>query len=166
MRRSWVQFPLWPPTPYWLGRCQYNVTGWDRGHGLPTLSRVWQHVKKLSDVSLGTRPRYSLVADEDVKKPTKQAEPALNLLSRATVELLSLSLFAVWGSLMFAFDKIPLASNLISRTSSLQFRIIFGRINWAITVVQCWEKRIRVHYIIHNCGSMLWKKDTSTLHFT
>ena len=19
--------PLWPPAPYWLGRCQYNVTG-------------------------------------------------------------------------------------------------------------------------------------------
>ena len=32
-----------------LGRCQYNVTGWDRSHGLPALSRVWQHVK-LSDV--------------------------------------------------------------------------------------------------------------------
>ena len=30
-----------------------------------------QHVK-LSDVSLGTRLRYSLVADEDVKKPNKQ----------------------------------------------------------------------------------------------
>ena len=34
----------------------------------PALSRVWQHVK-LSDVSLGTRPQYSLVVDEDVKKP-------------------------------------------------------------------------------------------------
>ena len=32
---------------------------------------VWQHVK-LSDVSLGTRPRYSLVAEENVKKPTNQ----------------------------------------------------------------------------------------------
>ena len=32
---------------------------------------MWQHVK-LSDVSLGTRPRYSLVANEDVKKPIKQ----------------------------------------------------------------------------------------------
>ena len=37
----------------------------------PALSLVWQHVK-LSDVSLGTRPRYSLVVDEDVKKPTNQ----------------------------------------------------------------------------------------------
>ena len=35
------------------------------------LSRVWQYVK-LSDVSLGTRPRHSLVVDEDVKKPNKQ----------------------------------------------------------------------------------------------
>ena len=37
----------------------------------PNLSRVWQHVK-LSDFSLWTRPRYSLVVDEDVKKPNKQ----------------------------------------------------------------------------------------------
>ena len=22
-----VRYPLWPPAPYWLGRCQYNVTG-------------------------------------------------------------------------------------------------------------------------------------------
>ena len=27
VRSSWVRFPLWPPTPYWLGRCQFNVTG-------------------------------------------------------------------------------------------------------------------------------------------
>ena len=32
---------------------------------------MWQHVK-LSDVSLETRPLYSLVVDQDVKKPTKQ----------------------------------------------------------------------------------------------
>ena len=63
--------PLWPPAPYWTGRCQYNVTGLDRSHGLPTLSRVSQ-LLKLSDVSLGTRLRYSLVVDEDVKKPNKQ----------------------------------------------------------------------------------------------
>ena len=44
-----VQFPLWPPAPYWLGRCQYSVIGWDKIHGLPALSRVGQHVK-LSDV--------------------------------------------------------------------------------------------------------------------
>ena len=34
------------------------------------LSCVWQHVK-LSAVSLGNSPRYSLVVDEYVKKPTK-----------------------------------------------------------------------------------------------
>ena len=28
----------------------------------------------MSDVSLGTRPRYSLVVDEDVKKPTKKKQ--------------------------------------------------------------------------------------------
>ena len=32
---------------------------------------MWQHVK-LSDASLGTRPRYSLVVVENVKKPKKQ----------------------------------------------------------------------------------------------
>ena len=36
----------------------------------PALSRVW-HPVKLSDVSLGARQRYSLVVDEDVKKPNK-----------------------------------------------------------------------------------------------
>ncbi|KAK3690837.1 hypothetical protein RRG08_021536 [Elysia crispata] len=30
-----------------------------RSPGIPSLSRVWQHVK-FSDVSLGTRPQYSL----------------------------------------------------------------------------------------------------------
>ena len=33
---------------------------------------MWQHVK-LSDVSLGTRPRYSLVVDEDVEKNNNRA---------------------------------------------------------------------------------------------
>ena len=42
------------------------------------LSRVWQYVK-LSDVSLGTRPRYSLVADEDIKQPTKQTNNPCNV---------------------------------------------------------------------------------------
>ena len=42
------------------------------------LSRVWQHVK-LSDVSLGTRPRYSLVVDEDIKKPTNQTNKIAGL---------------------------------------------------------------------------------------
>ena len=37
---------------------------------IEALSRVWQHVK-LSDVSLGTSPRYRLVFDEDVK-PNQQ----------------------------------------------------------------------------------------------
>ena len=68
VRRSRFRSLLWLPAPYWLGRCQYNVTGWDRSQGLPALSSVWQHVK-LSDVSLVTRLRYSLVVDEDVRKP-------------------------------------------------------------------------------------------------
>ena len=47
-----------------------TVAAHDRSHDLPALSRVWQHVK-LSDVSLRTRPRYSLVVEEDVKKQNK-----------------------------------------------------------------------------------------------
>ena len=27
VRRYRVRFSLWPPAPYWLVRCQYNVTG-------------------------------------------------------------------------------------------------------------------------------------------
>ena len=80
MRRFRVRFPLRPPAPYWLGRCQYNVTGWDRRHGLHTLSRVWQHVK-LSDVSLGTHPRCTLVVDEDVKTPNKPNQTKPSCLS-------------------------------------------------------------------------------------
>ena len=76
VRRSWVRSPLWPPAPH----CQYYVTVRERSHGLPTLSRVWQHVI-LSDVSLGTRPRYSLVVDEEVKKPTKQPNKLIRTLS-------------------------------------------------------------------------------------
>ena len=29
-------------------QCQYNETGWHRGHSLPALSNMWQHIK-LSD---------------------------------------------------------------------------------------------------------------------
>ena len=45
--------PLWPPAPYWLGRCQYNVTGWDRSHAPQALSHVWQHVKLSDALSWG-----------------------------------------------------------------------------------------------------------------
>ena len=48
------------------------VTGWDRSHGLPALSHVWQHVKLSDALCVAARPRYSLVVDEDVKKPTNQ----------------------------------------------------------------------------------------------
>ena len=49
---------FWWGGPGFDPRCGRPLpTGWDRSHGLPALSRVWQHVK-LSDVSLGTRPRY------------------------------------------------------------------------------------------------------------
>ena len=42
---------------------------------------MWQHVK-LSDVSLGYSPRYSLVVDEDVKKPNKQTESNIDIPSK------------------------------------------------------------------------------------
>ena len=74
---------MWPPAPYCLGRCQYYVTGRDRSHGLPTLSRVWQRVK-LSDVSLATRPQYSLVVDEDVKKRTNQPTNSIRFYLKLT----------------------------------------------------------------------------------
>ena len=44
---------------------------------LSALSRVWQGVELLDD-SLGTCPRYSLVADEDVKKTNKQSNKHSN----------------------------------------------------------------------------------------
>ena len=79
-----VRFLLWPPAPYWLG--QYNVIGWDRSHGLPALFRAWQHVK-FSDVCHLTRPRYSLVVDEVVKKQTKQKTKSVMKFSFFTSKL-------------------------------------------------------------------------------
>ncbi|RUS77801.1 hypothetical protein EGW08_014440 [Elysia chlorotica] len=52
---------------YWLGRCHFDATDRDRSYDIPVLSRVWQHIK-LSDVSPGVRPQYSLVSD---LKPTQ-----------------------------------------------------------------------------------------------
>ena len=40
-----------PPARYWLGRCQYNGTDWDRSHDLPALSHVWQHVRSSEALS-------------------------------------------------------------------------------------------------------------------
>ena len=77
---------------------------WDRSHGLPALSCVWQHVK-LSDVSLGTRPRYSQVVDEEVKKSKNpQWNVGLHevLVNKPMVFFCRFSLSAVipdgWGS--------------------------------------------------------------------
>ena len=43
------------------------------------LSHVWQHVK-LSDVSVGARPRHCLVADDDIKKSMLQNSRCKNQL--------------------------------------------------------------------------------------
>ena len=58
------------PAPYCMGRCQYIVTGWDRNPlCLCVVARM------MSDTSLGSRPRDSLVTDGDFKKPTKITKP-------------------------------------------------------------------------------------------
>ena len=36
-----------------FGQCQFNVTGYDKSHGLPALSHVWQHVKLADALSWG-----------------------------------------------------------------------------------------------------------------
>ena len=63
------------------------VTSRQGSHGLPALSCVWQHLK-LSDVSLWAHLRYSLVVDEDVKKPNKNSHceivNVLNLLKMSS----------------------------------------------------------------------------------
>ena len=75
------------------------MTGSDRSHGLPALSRVWKHVK-LSDVSLGTRPRYSQVVVEDVKKPNKPNQISYSSLVRHAVQSIERRNLEVevWGS--------------------------------------------------------------------
>ena len=63
-----------PILPFWqyLSVCFVHINHcWDKSHGLLARSLMWKHIK-LSDVSLGTRPRHCLVADEDVKKPKKE----------------------------------------------------------------------------------------------
>ena len=64
-RRSWVRSPLWPPAPFWVGVSLM----WPAAPEVMVfpLCRVCGSKKKY----LGTRPRYSLVVDEDVKKPSK-----------------------------------------------------------------------------------------------
>ena len=101
----------------WLGQFQYNVTGIDRNHGLPALSRVWQH-EKLSDASLGTRPRYSLAVDEDVKKPTKQT-------NKQTFEFQFISTGDAWCvvNLFYEYRPVCLLAGLICSLSELCFAL-------------------------------------------
>ena len=70
--------PHFPSSCAWVVSIN-NVTGSDRSHGLPALSRVWQHVQ-LSDFSLGTRPRYSQVVDEDFRNQKNKQTKALRFL--------------------------------------------------------------------------------------
>ena len=124
MRRSWVRSPLWPPAPYWLGRCQYDAAGLDRGHGLPALSHVWQPVK-LSDVSLGTRPRYCLVVDEDGKKPNNQKNYLNSLILTGQCFLLEIlnKTQTIWEYLCFFSSCDPFGEfiddHLLPRFSSI-----------------------------------------------
>ena len=80
----------------------------ETGHCRSALSREWQHVK-LSNVSLGTRPRYSLVVDEDVKKQTKQTNTSLSLprFSCAMVQLQLCKQIAISSRLQLCYGTIP-----------------------------------------------------------
>ena len=71
---------------YWLGRCQYNVTAWDRSHGLPTLSHVLQHIT-LSDVSLGTLRDIAWLLTRTVRNET-------NILIHS--DFIRLFLYSAW----------------------------------------------------------------------
>ena len=71
-----------------LGRYQYNVTSWDRSHGLLSLSRVWRHVN-CQTLCLRARPRYSLVVGKDVKKPNKQTNKFSASVQSKTIIILS-----------------------------------------------------------------------------
>ena len=55
------------PAPYWLGQCQYKVTGLDRSHGLPAVSLCGN----MQNCQMSVLRLFgdSLVADEEVKKP-------------------------------------------------------------------------------------------------
>ena len=55
--------------PYWLGQCQYNVSNRLRQKSWFTLSVSVRQLIKLSDVSLGTWPQDSQLADDDITKP-------------------------------------------------------------------------------------------------
>ena len=72
-----------------------------------SLSRVWQHVN-LPDVSLGTRPRYSLVADEDVKKPTNQTKPNQTIFSQGKWRNIftSLSTWLLQASMIISLGEL------------------------------------------------------------
>ena len=89
------------------------MTGCDRSYGLPALSRVWQLVK-LSDVNLGTRPRYSAVVDENVKKPNKQSAHCHCALFLGLATFLNekkITLVFVVNNVSFSVLRILLPSN-------------------------------------------------------
>ena len=79
-----------------------------------SLMIVWQHVN-LSDVSLEIRPRYSLVADEDVKKPNKETNkyPLCSdrcyrgLVMRDSVSGLSFSPFSLVSYIRLSDRRVP-----------------------------------------------------------
>ena len=75
---------------------------------------MWQHVK-LSDVSLVTRLRYSLVIDEDVKKQNKETHDFLILIF-----LLSLGFFV-----FFCFGILLKHCNCLFFFFCMCFSVIF-----------------------------------------
>ena len=71
---------------------------------------MWQHLN-LSDISLGARPRYSLLDDEDVKKPNKQTKQTLSYWKSITwnggvyVSVWSVNLENVWYFCEFGVES-------------------------------------------------------------
>ena len=71
----------------WLDRCQFNVTRSRQKSWFLRSISVWQQVK-LSDVSLRTHRRYSLVADEDVMEPTNHQPSKQSMCQKGVPSIL------------------------------------------------------------------------------
>ena len=137
------------PAPYWFCGCQYNVTSWDRSHGLPAVS-LWQHVK-LSDISLRAGPCYSLVADKKVKKPNKQTRPFYTRCTKsfwltASREGCSSSCTCQWGwPDVLSIPMTRKMKNALSGAALFNFAIIAKSIKTDLCIiilfqwVETWE---------------------------
>ena len=74
----------------------------------------------VSNVSFGTRPRYSLVVDEDVKKPTNQTnkptkKQALRSLAHSGHGLLKCSINPHWCVCLCLIPQVSVAGQSLGR---------------------------------------------------